>query len=250
MILCATTTGLPGIRPCTHRGLHRVSCPDHEGWREDLRPGTCTGCLPRSADIGFLCRWCHERVLDATLKWPQFVRDITAAEGRAVSAEQGRRGSAPAGYTLIPLTTLALDECERYLASRRGVTVDVWVHTEDGARDAVLFAHAAGRAYRSLETEERPLRLERVRCPHCDQYTLRENPTRRVTGATVVECSHCGEELDTIRDDQSRWVGSEACEAGRHEWCESLECRCDCHGRRWSLWGLRTPFHLIERKTA
>lgn len=64
-ILCITTERLPGIRPCTHRGMHRVTCPDHDGWQEHLRPGTCTGCLPRSADRGYLCNPDHLEAVSA-----------------------------------------------------------------------------------------------------------------------------------------------------------------------------------------
>ena len=55
-----------------------------------------------------------------------------------------------------------------------------------GARDAIMFAHAAERAYRSLEVEKRELQLERVRCPHCDQLSLTANPTRNA-GSNVFE---------------------------------------------------------------
>lgn len=229
MILCITNEHLPGIRPCTHLGQHKVTCHDHEGWREDLRPGTCPGCLPRKADRGYLCQGCWSRLDDAALRWPQFRRLVVETEGRAVSPEGGGRGSSPDGYTNLPLTFLMLDECDRLHRSSAGITLDTWVHTEDGARDAIMFAHAAERAYRSLEVEKRELKLERVRCPHCDRLSLTANPTRELGGMTVVECQHCGELLDRIRDDHHRWVGSETCEAGGHLACAGPNCRCDCH---------------------
>lgn len=237
-ILCITTTGLPGIRPCTHRGQHRVTCPDHEGWREDLRPGECWGCLPRSADRGFLCHACYDRVDDAYMRWRDFARLVLETDGRAVSADGGGiKGPTPDGYTNLPLTVLALDECTRLLRSQAGRTLDAWVHTEDGARDAIMFAHAAHRAYRSLEVEKRELQLERVRCPHCGLLSLSANPTRSAHGVTVVECQHCGELLDRIRDDSPRWVGSETCETGDHADCASLHCRCECHDLGWRAAG-------------
>lgn len=228
-ILCITAERLPGVRPCTHLGLHTVACLDHEGNREDLRPGTCRGCLPRTADVGYLCRGCYERVSDAVFRWAQFRRMVIETGGRAVSPEGGRKGSTPDGYTNLPLTTLTLDECDRLLRSQHGQTIDLWVHTPDGARDAVMFAAAAHRAYRTVEVEKRELRLERVRCPHCDMLSLSANPTSRRQGVTVVECQHCGELLDTVKDDRTRWVGSEACEHAGHVDCRNLECRCDCH---------------------
>lgn len=229
-ILCATTEHLPGIRPCTHRGQHQVRCLDHEGWAASIRPGECGGCLPRSADRGFLCQWCWEKVDAAYMRWRDFARLVLETDGRAVSVDGGGiKGSTPDGYTNLPLTVLALDECTRLLRSLTGRTLDAWIHTEDGARDAIMFAHAAERAYRSLEVEKRELQLERVRCPKCDLFSLTANPTRQRNGTTIVECQHCGELLDKIRDDSPRWVGSESCEDGEHPACEGMNCRCDCH---------------------
>lgn len=231
-VLCITAERLPGVRPCTILGLHRVACLDHEGNREDLRPGTCRGCLPRTAEVGYLCRGCYERVSDAVFRWAQFRRMVIETEGLAVSPESGRKGSTPDGFTNLPLTFLALDECDRLIRSQQGQTLDVWVHTEDGARDAIMFTHAAQRAYRSVEVEKRELRLERVRCPHCGLLSLTANPTREHGGATVVECQHCGELLDKIRERPPAWRGSEVCEAVdmvAHLDCGDVDCRCPCH---------------------
>ena len=228
-ILCITTERLPGIRPCRHVGQHRVRCHDHEGWSK--RPGICLGCLPRKADRGYLCHSCYDRVDAAHLKWAGFARLVIETDGRVVSPEG--KGAAPEGYTNLPLTFLALDECTRLLRSLSGRTLDAWVHTEDGARDAIMFAHAAERAYQALEVEKRELKLERVRCPKCDQLTLTGNTTRKHHGSTIVECQNCGEQLDKIRDDHRRWVGSEVCEGpagAAHLDCTSLHCGCLCHG--------------------
>jgi hypothetical protein len=237
MILCITTTGLHVIRPCTYRGKHGILCPDrdvnraiHEHLHGEAPEETCTGCLPRRADRGYLCHRCYDRVLEAHSKWGPFAKLVIETEGRAVAAEgDGIKSAAPDGFTNLPLTFLTLDECERLLRSRAGRTIDLWVHTEDGARDAIMFAHAAERAYRSLEVEKRELRLERVRCPHCQHLSLTQNPTREHRGATLIECQNCGEPLDKIRDHTPRWVGSEVCADADHLDCRSLHCRCSCH---------------------
>lgn len=244
-ILCITNEHLPGIRPCTHLGLHRVSCRDHEGWRGHLRPGTCRGCRPRKAERGFLCQGCWERLDEAMLRWPQFRRLVVETDGRAVSPEGGAKGATPDGYTNLPLTFLALDECDRLRRSGLGLTLEAWVHTEAGARDAIMFTHAAQRAYRSLEVEKRELKLERVRCPHCDRLSLTANPHRQAGGSTIVECQHCGELLDKIRDPRSTTYTSETCEASdmlTHQPCRDLACRCDCHtiGRASTPQGIHT----------
>lgn len=229
-ILCITTELLPGIIPCKQFGEHRVTCHDHEGWAEHLRPGRCRGCLPRSADRGYLCQSCWDRLDQAYMRWPQFRRLVVETEGRAVAPEGGGvTSAAPGGYSNLALTFLTLDECDRFLRSRGDRTLDAWVHTEDGARDAIQFAHAAERAYTSLEVEARELQLERVECPHCGHLSLSQNPTRRKQGVTIVDCMNCGELLDKIRDDSDRWVGTRTCEDSNHAECASLHCQCACH---------------------
>ncbi|MFL2002160.1 hypothetical protein [Microbacterium sp. A1-JK] len=139
------------------------------------------------------------------------------------------KSAAADGYTNLALTFLAVDECEGYLESLAGLTLDAWVHTLEGARDALSFASAAESAYRSLEVEERARTIERVRCPQCHQLTITGNNTREVRGRTVVECQHCAYILDEIKSDVTRWVGSEPCEIGGHAECVGVHCQCDCH---------------------
>lgn len=248
-VLCATTVGLRGIRPCTHFGLHRVTCPDHPGWAETLRPGTCRGCLPRQADRGFLCQRCYELVESACLRWPRWLRLVLAADGRLVAPEGGGQAD---GYSNLQVTTLAIDECTRLLASRADRTVDLWVHDEAGAADAIRFAHAAHNAFDALQTEERPKHIERVRCPGCGFLTLTENPTREHRGKTIIECQQCGHVLDEIRlPSAPRWFGSEDCESDDHLDCRGLECRCACHmvGRASLPQGIHAVFDADQHTT-
>ncbi|CAN7151572.1 hypothetical protein LJR044_002482 [Microbacterium foliorum] len=188
----------------------------------------CWGCLPRGADRGFLCTYCYDRVVNAVVGWGDFRAALNAAEGRLVSPDSGGiSGSTPGGYSNLSLTFLALDECLRHLKSRAGRTVDLWVHDEEGARDAVMFAVAAERAYRSLEVDSREKPVVRERCPSCDALTIANTHEKR--GATVVTCSFCGVERARIRPDIIRWQGSPTCEHRLHADCEALDCKCDCH---------------------
>ncbi|CAN7516667.1 hypothetical protein LJR042_003529 [Microbacterium maritypicum] len=223
-ILCATTANLPGIRPCTELGAHRVTCPDHPGFRDN--PGTCWGCLPRAADRGFLCSHCYERTVNAVAGWRDFCAALGAADGRLVSPEIGG-SSTPAGFSNLTLTFLTVDECERHLASRGDRTVDLWVHDEQGAADAIRFAVAAEQAYRSLEIETHEKPVIRERCEKCDSLTIANTHTER--GATVVTCAFCGHERARIRPDTVRWIGSATCEHQLHADCDGTSCPCDCH---------------------
>lgn len=222
-ILCVGARVLPGLSPCTVQGEHDATCPD---------PEPCGGCMPRPASRGFLCIPHYERVMNAVTDWSVWRRRVEASGGRLVAAEGG--SSTPDGYTNLPLTFLAVDECERYLASRGDRTVDLWVHDEVGARDALLFTVSAERAYRSLQVEERAVKVVRAVCPHCEHVTVTGNATRDVAGHTVVECEWCGHLLGKVRTGPPRWAGSTACEHEGHADCTNRECVCVCHdlGRR------------------
>lgn len=227
-MICVTNTNLPGIRRCTIQGQHRVTCPDHEGWREDLRPGTCRGCLPREAETGHLCRSCYERVVAAVAAWPAFREKLDAAEGRVMSAEGG--GSSALGFANLSLVFLALDECERHRESLHGTTVDVWVQTPEGAADAIMFSHAAERAWNALPVEMVEDRKPTPqRCPACGWLPTWGNDTRKERGADVVTCRNCGFEVARIRPEVERWTGSATCEHQLHADCDNLACTCQCH---------------------
>ena len=95
-------------------------------------------------------------------------------------------------------TYLAYDECQSFLASRRGRPLQVWVSNAEGAADAIQFARAADAAYRTHETEERAHKVRRVRCPECSQLTLIWHPTPLFGGHVQVRCANddCRHELD------------------------------------------------------
>lgn len=252
MILCAAVERLEGIRPCTVRGEHKITCHDHAGWAEDHRPGTCTGCLPRKADRGYLCARHYDDVETAYAKWDRFVELAKATEGRAVApVNDGIRGSAPDGFSNLPLTFLAIDECERLLASFQYRTLQEWVSTQDGARDALLFAKAATGAYGSLEVEESSHRIPAVRCNACGTRNLMWKPTKYLGDTVDVACTNCGHVIDQDRlerfEDQQRTARtSEPCADNQHDACQSLDCRCECHHRNVSLYTVLTPFHLLH----
>lgn len=268
-LLCITTEGLPGIRPCTHRGEHRVTCYTHPGWAPDYRDEDCTGCLPRKADVGFLCARCWDSLEQAWVKWGSFasaLAELAAAGDRALVRDTGGRGSTPDGYVPFVGTYLAYDECVSFLASRRGRPLRVWVSNAEGARDAVQFARAAQAAYRTHETEERAHKVRRVRCPKCKQLTLVWEPTPLFGGDVTVTCQSegCGHvmdqgsyeriaEIEAPSDEKKRRPkavrASEACADGAHETCGSVSCPCDCHQRTRSLYTVQVPAHLLNENT-
>lgn len=274
-VLCVTNDPHVPLRPCTIRGEHRIACMDHPVnraiYEQAHRAGqlpegspavldrTCGGCLPMEAEHGHLCARCFERVEAAVFSWNRFVELLEAAEGRAVSPSNGGvKGSAADGYTNLTLAMLAVDECRSYLRDRGARTLDEWIAHPNGARNAILFATSAEAAYRSLQVEEQKTRVRRERCPNCDLLASRGHLTREENGHTVIECEWCGHELDRIRDDSARWIGSDSCENDGHLECTSFQCRCECHtyGRAKhpqysgvsSLWN--ADIHLSHPNTA
>lgn len=228
-IVCATNDNLPGIRPCTELGAHRVTCPDYDANGDG--PGLCRGCLPLAAEVGFLCHHCFSMVEHAYSGWARWSQLITAAGGRAVSPTGG--GGTALGYSNLSLAFLELDTCTRHLNTRGDRTLLLWVNDPDGAAHAIQFAHAALNAYRTLEVEEREKRTPPpARCPHCGLLTATRNTERQVGAFTVVECQHCGEQLDRIRTGPASWAGSTVCESDNgadHAECPDVDCACFCH---------------------
>lgn len=114
-IVCATNGDLPGIRPCTELGEHRVTCHDNEANGDG--PGLCRGCRPLAADVGFLCGHCYSLVEHAYAGWARWSQLIQAAGGRPVSPT-GAGGSTALGYSNLSLAFLELDACTRHLNTR------------------------------------------------------------------------------------------------------------------------------------
>lgn len=195
-LLCITTTRIPGIRPCTHRDQHIDSC---DGWayvwntersREEATGRECTGCLPREARVGLLCWGCWNRLEAAYAEWDRFAAVVEGID-RAVQGDNGGIRGSSAGHVNLAQTTLHLDACRSYLRSRAG-TLESWVSTEPGARDAVQFTAAAQAAYRSLPIEMRPVKLRRVFCPSCRLPSLVREPPAGFAQDEVVVCQTAG----------------------------------------------------------
>lgn len=190
MILCITVENIPGIRPCTHRNEHKVTCLDHPGWKTN--PDKCGGCFPREAQRGFLCQHCYSKVEDAYVRWARFERAIAGID-RAVQRDNAGVRTRQEGYVPFAGTYLALDECLSYLRSSFAHrSIEAWVSTEQGARDAIQFAYAAERAYRTHQIEEAEAKLHRVRCPQCKQLSFVRNAPVTEFALITVKCQTDG----------------------------------------------------------
>lgn len=179
-ILCvAAWPGVPSVAPCKAADVHLETCTNDD----------CRGCFPRAAERGFLCAAHYDRVEHALARWDDFSRRARQlGMSKAVQRDNAGVRTTAEGHVNLTGVYLALDECRRHLASNPG-SVDAWVHDEAGAADAIQFAAATERAYRSHEVEERPHRIRRVRCPECQQQMI-WHPPAWYEGDVAVKCSN------------------------------------------------------------
>lgn len=179
-ILCvAAWPGVPSVAPCKQSGVHLTQCHDAD----------CRGCYPRPAERGFLCAAHFDRVEHALARWSDFaIRAGRLGLTKAVQRDNAGVRTTADGHVNLTGVYLALDECRRFLRSSPD-TAEMWVQTEAGAADAIQFAAAAERAYRSHEVEERPHRIRRVRCPECQQQLI-WNPPAWFEGHVSVKCTN------------------------------------------------------------
>lgn len=201
-IMCCVTDGsVPGVRACVIRGHHRVTCPEYgRAIDDETASRTCDGCRPRPAERGFLCARHFDDVKRAYGRWGEWRRQVERVGDRAARRDTAGRSSTATGFVPLSGWQLAADECDRLIASLYALPrpdIRAWVDDERGARDAIMFAHAAEHAYGQHETRERPHRIPLVRCPLCSQKTLVWLPPVYFRSEVTVFCQNdaCGHDL-------------------------------------------------------
>lgn len=185
-ILCvAAWPTVPSVPPCKARDVHLETCTNDQ----------CPGCFPRSADRGFLCQPHYDRLEHAYARWDEFEDRVNALGlSKAVQRDNAGVRTQADGHVNLTGVFLAVDECLRHLASVAGHrSLELWVSTEAGAADAIQFAAAAERAYRSHEVQERAHKIRRVRCECGAQLIWR--PPAWFEGDVTVQCSVCDRQM-------------------------------------------------------
>ncbi|QWT24954.1 hypothetical protein KPL76_06245 [Subtercola sp. PAMC28395] len=199
---CITNT-MTDVRSCTVKDEHQIVCDGYEYRRNPQHGGEeatgreCRGCLPRIAQVGLLCYSCYDKVLHAYSAWTEDRRRILASIDRAVQRDNGGVRTAQEGYVPLPGTMLALDEVASYLRTDTG-TFTEWLSKPEGAADSLRFARAVTAAQRTHELEEKAHRVQRIRCPKCQQQSLVWKPTMKPDDHVTITCqnSSCDAELD------------------------------------------------------
>jgi hypothetical protein len=233
--VCVTNL-VPGMRPCTVRGEHRQHCDGHAR-RYDTRAGTtvtldadCPGCLPRPAEVGYVCL-SHLMKLDAAL---DCAADLVAfmlldgSNGIRDTNSGGSAGGHESAWTLTESrvhaswviaaftnTTRVLDGDDdglnlEFLDHRGGLTPgataadlrfvvghvqaerDTLIGTIRGAEAAVRLTDVVHRAYARFPLEETERRVVGVRCPQCGQARLTRRPPLMFRDDILVTCDACG----------------------------------------------------------
>ncbi|WP_336633611.1 MULTISPECIES: hypothetical protein [unclassified Microbacterium] len=210
---------------CAILGEHSVRCPDDPA-NGGEGVGACAGCLPTLATHGHLCDFHFDRLGTLYQAYQEWKALVQGADGSRLVAADGK-STVPDGWANLSPQFLAIDACERLLASRTG-TLNRWVESEAGAADSLRFTAAAAQAIR-LQVEEHKPMIVRERCPHCGLVTVRGHITVEKHRHTIVQCEWCREEITRVDKLTERWVGSETCESHDHLDCERVACRCVCH---------------------
>lgn len=195
-------------KPCVERDMHYANAlgdsepdPVRAAQVREAHLSVCTGCLPRHAAVGFLCRGCATRVETAVRAYPRLVAELTGID-RAKQAEVPTRGR-PGSQLPIPPVPLMLEELASYRQSFRG-NVAHWVSDlrekhdpttgevtlVGGAVDALRFARAFRTAERAHPVEEKSHEIQITRCPRCGHRSLVWHPPTRYLGEVVVQCEY------------------------------------------------------------
>lgn len=194
------TNQMPDFRSCAHRDAHTPNCDGREyAWneahhREESTGRDCKGCRPREARYGYMCLACFDKVQTAIADWGPFERLIDGIDRAVQRDNNGVRGQS-IGYVPIPGTVLAVEEIRSYFKSFPG-TIELWVGTVAGAKDARRFARAVEGAQRTHAVEEKAHKVKRTRCTNCGQLALAWNPPVSEGSDVTVACTNCGHKMD------------------------------------------------------
>lgn len=205
--------------PCRRRGMtsdgaripsaHYASCENNE----------CRGCVPRSAQFGYLCPVCWRRLQDALPRLAWLITHLRSIEKPAQALGE-RVATSMERSILMPDTWIAADELLTAIGAPvipSTASIDdaishvrdaVWawqadiehrVNTVEGATQAVVLLKRMGLALRRWPDSEAELRhIPFVTCPTCHRAHLWRRAPQQFGDDIRVECGtrDCGYSLD------------------------------------------------------
>lgn len=108
------------VRGCAVRGVHLPGC-DGTGLGRAGEVAECLGCLPRPAEVGYLCPWCWGRLQSLVRTLPALIEHLFDMAAPSVRSPSGRgdggRGPRPGGHGLYPEALAAADDLHAVLAT-------------------------------------------------------------------------------------------------------------------------------------
>lgn len=214
-LLCITHY-IAGVAPCMQRNAHFAACSS----------GTCTGCVPRTAQHGYMCGACWYRLEQAISEWDYQFFPTFAHEVRAIQPEPAVSGKPSSRLPLSPLQ-LAMDEILRFQKGR--TAAHLWVSTPEGAEAAVRFTRAVEHAVRAFPRTEGMKKIPTTRCPACRQRTLVYDPAHTFGADATVKCLNlaCGNVMDHTAFERIALIEAQCCRRCRdHDGCTNPTCTC------------------------
>lgn len=219
-LVCATNFSdlLPKnqrAKRCVMRGQHQLTCLDDD----------CEGCLPRRAEVGYLCQHCYEKLDEALRQTVALIEHLRSATiGKAPSTD---RVSSSMAWTLPgPEEWRAADELMEGLGARPIPSTATLSEARALARDAVAgwgdIQQKVSSAVGAVRGIEYFRRFQTVKARYPSEEAERPLPYLR--------CRNCGlrslqrrSPIDYLDDVE---VVCPACKH-RHDWWEFLDDSAD-----------------------
>ena len=204
---------------CTIRDEHLDTCTNE----------LCRGCLPKPAQVGCLCARDWYALEVAWSEWAILEPYLAKYARLSPRNEDGSRS--PAGPSIpLPQTLLAWDEVRSWLRDEPQ-NARAWVSTVEGAEHAVRFTRAVQSAVRSHQIEEKPRRLQRMRCQDCGQLVIWMPPDGAFQPVTV-KCDGCGRTIT----DEDQWTTYQKTSRGwEGRWQAAIDVIAEIETRRKSV---------------
>lgn len=201
--------------PCRRRGMTPAGERIPEAHFAECENQACRGCIPRSAQHGYLCGVCYRRVVDALGRLAWLIAHLRSIEkpaqaiGERVDTSMEKSILMPdpwiaadelmvaLGARVIP-STASIDEAIRLAHDAVAIDVDAWVNTLDGATSAVILLKRMGVALRRWPDSEAQFRaIPYLQCPNCSHPHLWRAAPERVGDELRVVCGtpDCGYEV-------------------------------------------------------
>ncbi|RBO73503.1 hypothetical protein [Microbacterium sp. H6] len=196
--------------PCRRRGMTPGGERIPEAHYAECENPDCRGCVPRSAQHGYLCGVCYRRVVDALGRLAWLIAHLRSIEKPAQAVGE-RVDTSMEKSILMPDPWIAADELMVSLGARQirstatidqaiqlahdavALDVDEWISTAEGATQAVVMLKRMAVALKRWPDSEAQFRpIPHLQCPSCGYTHLWRSAPDRVGDELRVVCGSEG----------------------------------------------------------